>query len=283
MASSEDTNFKRSFDSTCPIGRSKAQMSVGKILGTISVAAASQSRPHQDGGETFIARSVEKRALLNIDLNVAPPEDGGSKSPAANDGGICDGIQPAAAAVGNEIGLNFNGNCENYKDGIEAHWSKGGDNGFCVVEDEEKEMKSTNIVADSEVESEEKDRKIIRWNTLLEVAKNALLEHEQNLRIRGKEFQNRKRKTSQEVELGGELNRKKRRRNFAAEWDNETEAAALEAPPVVLRSSRGRAVAMPNKYRDSVLDAVAMAEAELPRHNKSGKSATVASTKRKSR
>lgn len=325
MASSEDKNFKRSLDSTWSRGQSKAQMSVGKILDTISTAAAppnSQPNLHQDeglDGETFAGRNVEKkRGLLNIDLNVAPPEDGGSKSPVAKSGGNGQEIRPTAVAdvasnvsekkVGSadEQDLNFSGNiaevvdevhpgnCEN-RNGIQTHWSKGETNGFGVLEDEAKQMETTNIIADSEVEKDEKDRGNRGWITLLDVAENALREHEESLRNKEEINQNRKRKTSREVELGGGLHkattRKKitgpRRQSLVAEWngEGEVEAAEVLASPVVVRSTRGRALALPNKYRDSVLDAVAVAEAEaeLPQHNKSGKSATVVSTKRKSR
>ncbi|KAI3450674.1 hypothetical protein Pfo_007339 [Paulownia fortunei] len=323
MASSEDKNFKRSLDCTWSRGRSKAQMSFGKILDTISAASAppnfqeKQLHLHQDEeleGEIFVARNVEKRGLLNIDLNVAPPEDGGSESPADENCGNGQEIRPkAVAAVASDVlekevssadehDLNFNGIAEaldevypgnsESRDEIQAHWSKGETNGFDAPEEEAKQMETVNTVTDSEEEREEKERRNSRWNAVLEVAENALREYEENLRNKEEKVQNRKSGTSREVELSGELhkgsNRKKitghRRQSFAEELNDDSEVAAAAeflTPPVVVRSTRGRALAMPNKYRDSVLDAVA--EAELPRHNKSGKSAAVVSTKRKSR
>ncbi|PIN10890.1 hypothetical protein CDL12_16514 [Handroanthus impetiginosus] len=291
-------------------GGSKAQMSFGKILDTISAASASASAPQNSAGKSTGwegYEKVEKRGLLIIDLNVAPPEDDGSESPKNARNG--EKIRPGAVEVvaseekaiscdGHE--LNFNGIsgevCKEKSEsesGIQAHWSKGESNGFAVLEEQAKR-------AESEEEKEEKERRNRRWNALLEVADIALCEYEENLRNKEEKEQNRKRGASREIELGDSgglrkaTTRKKvagrRSQSFGEERNGDGEVAAAAeqeedmvlAPPLVVRSTRSRAVAMPNKYRDSVLDG-AVAEAEFHRHNKSGKSATVVSTKRKSR
>ncbi|KAK4440642.1 hypothetical protein Salat_0399100 [Sesamum alatum] len=280
-------NFRRSLDSR---GRSTAEVLFGKILGTVSAAAAAPGSMGKPPAHFCQDEDVagEKRGLLGIDLNVAPPEDDGPESPAAENGVNEVEIRAAAAAAvasgekagsgdGNE--LNFDGIAEVVDD---AHWSNGEPNGFVVLEEEVKHSSTVKIATDSDVKlREEKERRNRRLNALLEVAENSLRDYEENLRNREEKVQNRKRKA------GGEADRKKlsgnRRQSFGQAWNDGCELAAAEAkvlaPPPVVRSTRGRAVAMPNKYRDSVLDAVA----EFPRHNKSGKSATVVSAQRKSR
>ncbi|KAL2239353.1 UNVERIFIED_CONTAM: hypothetical protein Sindi_0576500 [Sesamum indicum] len=276
----------------------RPEMLFGKILGTVSAAAAapgSTGKPShfRQDEEVVIARKVEKRGLLGIDLNVAPPEDDGSESPGVESGVNELEIRATAAAAvasGEKAGsgdgndLNFDAIAELVVDEA-AHWSKGEPNGFVVLEEEVKHMTTVKIAADSDVElREEKERRNRRLNALLEVAENSLRDYEENLRNREEKVQNRKRKTGGEAEL---RDRKKlvghRRQSFGQAWNDGCELATAEAkelaPPPVVRSTRGRAVAMPNKYRDSVLDAVA----EFPRHNKSGKSATVVSAQRKSR
>ncbi|KAH6773064.1 hypothetical protein C2S51_011468 [Perilla frutescens var. frutescens] len=268
MASSEDKNFNRA----CFRGRSKAQMSVGKILDTISAAAPPPNcQPIRRQDEGLVGRDVEKRGLLDIDLNVAPLEDADSELTEAEGGGNGQETRPPPppppADVSEEkVGLSEER--ESNSNGIDEEVSV------------DVEMKAAKISVDSEAEMEEKNRRNRRWIGLLEIAENALSEKKEE------ETRNRKRRASQETELGAEphtgpTTRAKisgqRRPSLVAEWNDEVVATAAAA--VVVRSTRGRAVAMPNKYRDSVLGAVA----EFPRHNKNGKSATVLSTKRKSR
>lgn len=274
MATSEDENF----NTACFRERSKAQMLLGKILDTVSAAvAAPNSQPiclQDEGleGESLVGRNVEKRGLLNIDLNVAPPEDADCELTAAD--GSRDG-QEARPPPPADVAPDVSGREVGMFDKRESDFDGIADEGGVEVE-----TKTRKISVDAEAKMVEKNSRKKRWVALLEYAENALVEKEEE-----EENRNRKRRASQELELGGEpqkgtpTRRKisgQRRQSLVAEWNGENEVA-------VVRSSRGRAVAMPNKYRDSVLGAVAIAEAELPRRNKSGKSATVFSTKRKSR
>lgn len=287
MASSENyNNFNRVFDITWSRGRSKAQTSFGKILNTISAASAAPDSP--PGGEVLVANGVgKKRSLWEIDLNVAPPEDDRFESPSAK---IGHEIRPVAAAAievekkltsADELDLNFNGIAEKGCSPV-INGSKGEINGFVnvvTVSEEEEEEEGE--------EREEKGMRESRWDALLGVAENVLRDYEEEERPRnGEKTQNRKRKTSQELELGGEklltVTTGKRisgqRRRISA--TDRSDVTAAEEEPVVVRSTRGRALAMPNKYRDSVLES---AEAEFRRRDKSGKSAAVVPTKRKSR
>ncbi|KAL7154030.1 hypothetical protein ABFS83_04G207600 [Erythranthe nasuta] len=293
MATSEDrANFKRGIDSiTWPRGRSKAQASFGRILHTISGAPDSPGKHPRRirDGEISVAEG-RKRGLLNIDLNAAPPEEGGSESPPPADNGreirTAAGVygEKACAGDGDKGELNFG------RDRIQSHCSKGGTSGFNRFGEEAKGIENSNCVAvlgEDELMEEREIRKT-RWNALLEVAENAFREYEEQ---KPRNKQNRKRGTTTrqlELELSGELHKAaekkinttgQRRRSFADVWyDDHGEVAAA---PVVVRSARGRALAVPNKYRDAVIHAAA--EAEFRRFNKSGKSAAVAPTKRKSR
>ncbi|KAL9171393.1 hypothetical protein ABFS82_04G205600 [Erythranthe guttata] len=300
MATSEDrANFKRGIDSiTWPRGRSKAQASFGRILHTISAAPDSPGKHPRRirDGEISVAEG-RKRSLLNIDLNVAPPEEVGSESPPPADNGReirtaagASGVygEKSGAGDGDERELNFG------RDRIQSHCSKGGTSGFNRFGESAKGIENSNCVAvleEDEIMDELEIRKT-RWNALLEVAENAFREYEEQ---KPRNKQNRKRGTTTrqlELQLSGELHKAaaavekkintggQRRRSFADVWyDDHGEVAA--AAPVVVRSARGRALAVPNKYRDAVIDAAA--EAEFRRFNKSGKSAAVAPTKRKSR
>lgn len=273
MAAAEDKNF----NTACFRERSKAQMLLGKILNTVSAAAAVPSsqpiRRRDEGleGERLVGRNVEKRGLLNIDLNVAPPEDADSELTAAE--GSTNGQETRPPPPPADVAPDVSGSEVVVIDKREPDFD-----GIAEEVGVEVETKPTKISVDAEAEMVEKNSRKKRWTALLEFAENALVEKEEEGN------RNRKRRASQESELGGERQKGtptrsgRRRQSLVAEWNGENEVAA-----VVVRSSRGRAVAMPNKYRDSVLGAVAIAEAELPRRNKSGKSATVFSTKRKSR
>ncbi|KAL8057784.1 hypothetical protein ABFX02_04G205900 [Erythranthe guttata] len=297
MATSEDrANFKRGIDSiTWPRGRSKAQASFGRILHTISAApdsAGKHPRRIRDG-EIPVAEG-RKRGLLNIDLNVAPPEEGGSESPPPADNGgeirTAAGVygEKSGAGDGDERELNFG------RDRIQSHCSKGGTSGFNRFGEGIENSNCVAVLEEDELMVDEREIRKTRWSALLEVAENAFREYEEQ---KPRNKQNRKRGTTTrqlELELSGELHKAaaavekkintggQRRRSFADVWyDDHGEVAAAVAAPVVVRSARGRALAVPNKYRDAVIDAAA--EAEFRRFNKSGKSAAVAPTKRKSR
>ncbi|KAL7115960.1 hypothetical protein ACP275_04G213400 [Erythranthe tilingii] len=294
MATSEDkANFKRGIDSiTWPRGRSKAQASFGRILHTISAAPDSPGKHPRRirDGEIPVAEG-RMRGLLNIDLNVAPPEEGGSESPPPADNGR--EIRNAAGVYGEKVGAGDGGERElNFgRDRIQSHCSKGGTSGFNRFGEDAKGIGNSNCVAVSEEDElmDEREIRKRRWNALLDVAENAFREYEEQ---KPRNKQNRKRGTTRQLELGWELHKAaaaaekkintggQRRRSFADVWDDDHGEVAAAAP-VVVRSARGRALAVPNKYRDAVIDAAA--EAEFRRFNKSGKSAAVAPTKRKSR
>ncbi|KAL6516740.1 hypothetical protein OROGR_020045 [Orobanche gracilis] len=225
----------------------KAQMSFGKILNTLSSAAPDcreekrRNRQVEEFEENyFLARSVKKRGLLDIDLNVAPPEEGGDcEPPLEGNGGDGQEIRPTAAA-------------------------------FVSEEEEDKSMENMNTVTGSE-----RTPKNTHWNALLGAAENALRDYEESARD-NKEVKagGRKRRPSRESEIGSELHKgtaRKKMNNGRSSVERWNEAAEYVAAPLLLvRSTRGRAVAMPNKYRDSVLQAAAemeVAQARLSRHN----------------
>ncbi|KAL6566917.1 hypothetical protein OROMI_015321 [Orobanche minor] len=229
----------------------KAQMSFGKTLNTLSSAGPDcreEKRRHRQveefEGNYFLARSVKKRGLLDIDLNVAPPEEGGDcETPPEGNGGDGQEIRPTAAAF--------------------------------VSEEEEKSMENITTVTGSE-----KTLENTHWNALLGAAENALRDYEESARD-NKEVKagGRKRRPSREAEIGGELHKgtaRKKMNNGRSSVERRNEAAEFVAAPLLLvRSTRGRAVAMPNKYRDSVLQAAAemeVAQARFSRHNAKRKS-----------
>ncbi|KAL6506450.1 hypothetical protein OROGR_024631 [Orobanche gracilis] len=230
----------------------KAQMSFGKILSTVSSAAQDcreEKRRHlqveEFEGNYFLETSVRKRGLLDIDLNVAPPEEGGDFEPTTE--GNCGDrqeIRPTASA-------------------------------FVSEEEEEKMME--NIIT---VTGSEKTLENTHWNALLGAAENALRDYEKSARDNKEvKAEGRKRRPGRGDEIGGELHKGTARNkinNGRISVEGWNEAAEFVAAPLLLvRSTRGRAVAMPNKYRDSVLQAAAemeVAQARFSRHNAKRKS-----------
>lgn len=258
MASREGGNF----NAAC------FRMSVGMNLGSKSAASAAAPNSHPVGrrdegvgGGGMFVRKLERRGLWNFDLNVAPPEAAECEVAAAEGGGNGSETLPPPPDVATDDSVK------------KADSSDERELNFNV------EKRSTVIGAGGEAEKEEAKVRDGRWAALLGVAENALRAKKEE------EIRKRRRGASQEAELGGEAAPAppkgiggQRRQSLVEDW---TGAVAAEA--VVVRSTRGRAVAMPSKYKDSVLGAVAVAAAELPRHSKNGKSATVFCTKRKSR
>lgn len=262
MASREGVNF----NAACFRGRSKALMSVGMNLDTKSAAVPPpNSQPilrRDEGmeGEGLVARKLERRGLWNIDLNAAPPEVADCEFTEEEGVGSGSGTLPPPPP---DVAPDDSAKKADSSDERELN--------FCA------DMRTAEINAGGEAKMVEKGGER-RWLALLGVAENALREKKEE------EIRKRKRGASQEAELGGETAATpkriggQRRQSLAEDW-----AGAVAAEAVVARSTRGRAVAMPSKYKDSVLGAVAVAAADLPRHHKSGKSATVFCTKRKSR
>ncbi|KAL0418293.1 UNVERIFIED_CONTAM: hypothetical protein Sradi_1242800 [Sesamum radiatum] len=121
----------------------------------------------------------------------------------------------------------------------------------------------------------EKERRQRCWEALLDVAEDALREYEENL---GKTEQNRR--ASREPGDGGEWLKRWAKKNsmgqcrIIGEVDSyDLEVAAEVVAPPVMRSKRETSVALPNKFRDSLLSSVVAAE-EFSRPSRSGKSAT---------
>lgn len=246
---------------------------------------------HRDGGfegNDGVAKNVlEKRCLLDIDLNVAPPEDDVSKSPIAEKGvlevaddfGVSEGNTSSGgendsdcSGVGEAVGEAYCG--ENR--GVESRSSNGEVDGFGAVTDggKEKWKKSLNISSDSDAGRKEKESRNRHWNALLEVAANSLLEYAESLGNRA--HKKLKREPDRTLDIGGtngETNAGDHRHSFAGKCGDKSEA---KAP---FRSTRGRTVAMPNKYRDSVL----ATEAEFSRHSRSSSKSAAAAVARKSR
>ncbi|KAL2239905.1 UNVERIFIED_CONTAM: hypothetical protein Sindi_0631700 [Sesamum indicum] len=122
---------------------------------------------------------------------------------------------------------------------------------------------------------EEKERRQRRWEALLDVAEDALREYKENL---GKTEQNRR--TSREPGDGGELLKRwvkkttiDQCRIIGEVGSCDLQVAAEVVAPLVVRSKRETSVALPNKFRDSLLSSVVAAE-EFPRRSRSGKSTT---------
>lgn len=188
---------------------------------------------HRDGGfegNDGVAKNVlEKRCLLDIDLNVAPPEDDVSKSPIAEKGvlevaddfGVSEGNTSSGgendsdcSGVGEAVGEAYCG--ENR--GVESRSSNGEVDGFGAVTDggKEKWKKSLNISSDSDAGRKEKESRNRHWNALLEVAANSLLEYAESLGNRA--HKKLKREPDRTLDIGGtngETNAGDHRHSFA--------------------------------------------------------------------
>ncbi|GER39728.1 indoleacetic acid-induced protein 8 [Striga asiatica] len=221
MASTVDENF---------------QPPMFPFVGTPKTAAAAsepgspeeQLRLLHDGyGRNIPARGVGRKGFLGIDLNVAPPEDSASESPAAESGG--DWVSEVSSGNRDEIRA--------------AHSSEG-------------ELAK---IEQAVTGSEKGKAKYKRWDALIEAAGRALRDFGGRSRSRDKEVKAPNRKRGEAEAAGGGPRRRIGGRGFAGGWDE-----FVAAPAVVVRSTRERVVAMPNKYRDSVLHATeAMAVAEV--------------------
>ncbi|CAA2966171.1 Hypothetical predicted protein [Olea europaea subsp. europaea] len=255
-------------------------MSLQRILRTISTVPPPplpQNHQEEEQGPLPPALNYEQaknKKLLGIDLNKSFLQDDDCNSPPAKIGG---GATASSVLESKKLSsvtacdLNSNENQE------------------VPVRKNEMQIQYCSEVETSIIDEKSLKKQNPGWAALLEVTEICSRKLEEDSEKDGREIQTRKqnkrRRSSEELELSGELQIESRQQRNMNQTENTAAAAAVTVDyndkndrvkvveaenvvPPVIRSNRGRTQALPYKYRDSIIDPWT----ELSRQNNSSKS-----------